>query len=70
MRKLTGAEIEQFSLRPDVKRIAVENFLLSVTNNNSIWYAFANLADDASAYNWNGLTILAIRDGIKLSAGA
>jgi len=69
MRKLTEDEIERFARRRGVRRIAVENFLMTVHNNQSIGVALANLGMDASLYNWNSETIRAITEGIYLSGG-
>lgn len=65
MRKLTLQEIEQFASRPGVKRIAVENFLLSMGNNRKD--NIANLFLDAGLYKWRKETIQAITDGIHLA---
>lgn len=69
LRELGTEEIHRFANRQGVKRIAVENFLMTVTNNDTINNAIANLAADAKVYNWNKPTIKAIADGIALSAG-
>ena len=65
MRKLTLKEIERFASRSGVKRIAVENFLMSMGDHAGV--ASANLGLDAGLYNWRANTIEAIRDGIKLA---
>ncbi len=65
MKELGTKEIEQFSLRKGVRKIAVENFLMSMGNDAEI--AEKNLDYDAGLYNWNGVTVKAIRDGIKFA---
>lgn len=67
MRQLTLQEIKRFASRQNVRRIAVENFLLSVTNNQSSQDAYRNLFRDARLYRWNNETIKAIKEGIDLS---
>jgi len=67
MRQLTCEEIEKFSKRPRVRRIAVENFLYTVTNNPNVFDAYMNLDMDARLYRWNRETIKAIKDGIRLT---
>ena len=60
-------EVEEFATRPEVKKIAVENFLMSMgTDFNNI---IGNLTIDAKSYKWNKQTIQAILDGIFLAAG-
>jgi len=60
--------IEQFAGRPGVKRMAVENFLMSL-DDLSEREAKQNLAQDARLYKWNKETKKAIRDGIKYYFG-
>lgn len=65
MRKLSLEEIERFASREGVKRIAVENFLMSmgsVARDVSL-----NLHQDAGLYRWNSKTVKAIQDGILLA---
>ena len=69
LRKLTSEEIEEFASRRGVRRIAVENFLMTVTNNPTLEIAMLNLVMDASLYKWNSATLNAIRAGIYKSAG-
>jgi len=66
MRNLTLQEIELLISHPGRKRMAVENFLMSMGTNNLI--AKANLELDAKLYKWNSATIHAIRAGIKLAS--
>lgn len=65
MRKLSTEEIEKFSSRDGVRKIAVENFLMSMGENPMV--AFGNLSMDAGLYNWNSKTVNTIRSGINLA---
>jgi len=65
MRQLTAKEIEQLANQPEVKRIAVENFLMSMGDNAED--ARANLRFDNRLYRWNHQTFNAILDGIRLA---
>lgn len=65
MRKLSSEEIERFASRSGVKRIAVENFLMSMGNDS--YNATNNMYQDAAVYQWNGKTTKAILDGIQLA---
>ena len=67
IRKLKTVEIEKLASREGVRRIAVENFLITVANNPDEYSAMANLSLDAGLYNWNAATKKAIRDGIKMA---
>ena len=67
MRKLTGKEIEKLAMRKGVKKVAVENFLMTVTNNANERNARMNLNMDAQLYKWNAKTINAISVGINLA---
>ena len=67
MRKLTAEEIEKLAMRKGVKKIAVENFLMTVTNNANERDAWMNLEMDARLYKWNVKTVRAIGDGIQLA---
>ena len=67
MRELTLKEVENFASKPKVRRIAVENFLYTVTNNPNVFGAYMNLDMDARLYRWNRETIKAIKDGIRLT---
>lgn len=58
-------EIERLANKKSVKKVAVENFLMSLSGNtlaDSI-----NMGYDADMYNWNSATINAIKQGINLS---
>jgi len=68
LRELKVEEIKKFSSRKGVKKIAVENFLLSVHNNVTKSVALDNLFYDAKIYKWNAATVKAILDGINLAA--
>jgi len=65
--KLAPEEIKQLASRKGVRRIAVEDFLLTVTNNEDYVTAYANLALDRRLYNWNSATVKAIAIGIELA---
>jgi len=67
MRKLTLEEIEILSSRAGFMKIAVENFLMTLTNNSSPEAAIINLMQDARIYKWNNSTVQAIMDGIIMS---
>jgi hypothetical protein len=64
--KLSAQQIERLASKPKVKRIAVENFLISIQN-DTIKEAEGNLRLDASLYRWNTETINAIKEGIRLA---
>mgnify|MGYP001612550555 CR=1 FL=1 len=65
MRHLTSAEVAKFGQHLDVRRIAVENFLMSMGLDEKS--ARLNLVLDSNLYRWKGATIKAIRDGINLA---
>jgi hypothetical protein len=67
MRELTGKEIEECASRPGAKKIAVENFLMSMGTDLTI--AMGNLGIDAKQYGWSQDTIDAIVEGMWLAAG-
>ncbi len=72
--RLTPEQLEQLASRTGVKRIAVENFLMSVPLTTEHPYgargcAEVNLSGDAIAYRWNAATVKAIRDGLRLIFG-
>jgi len=60
-------EIEEFANRPNVKKVAVENFLMSMGEDLTV--ATGNLGLDAKSYGWNKQTVQAILDGIWVAAG-
>jgi hypothetical protein len=67
MRNCTWEEIEQLLHKyPDARKIAVENFLSTVANCETVLNACLCLQQDARAYHWNAQTVLVIKDGIKL----
>ena len=70
LRKLTAEEIEQFASRENVRRIAVENFLMTVANNLDMDAALINLCMDAKSYDWDRGTLKAITHGVVLAGGA
>ena len=67
MRKLNREEVIELANTPGVKRIAVENFLLTVHNNPDFVCANLNLEQDAASYGWNLITLNTIRKGIRLA---
>lgn len=68
LRSLTTTEIESILRKhPKARRIAVENFLMTVANNQNPYYVHANLDKDRLLYGWNSDTVRAIRKGIKLA---
>lgn len=67
MRELTNEEIERFASRKGVRRIAVENFLMSMGTELRPWQVRANANMDARLYRWNYATVKAINDGIDLA---
>lgn len=65
IRELALDEIKEFAGRNGVKKVAVENFLMSMGTDANI--AEKNLDYDAGLYKWNVTTQSAIRDGINLA---
>lgn len=63
--KLTVKEVEGFASRDGVRRIAVENFLMSMGDSSMV--ALGNLVLDQRLYGWNRQTEEAIRDGISFA---
>jgi hypothetical protein len=66
MRTLTIEEIRELANRKNVRKIAVENFLMSLGGQTSM-DALLNLEMDARLYKWNNETMVAIHDGILLA---
>lgn len=64
MPKLTHEDIEKLASRKNVRRIAVENFLMTVEANPDASAALYNLQCDARSYKWNAATYRAIQAGI------
>ena len=69
MRELTGAEIERLASRRGVRKVAVENFLMTLGYAGSASAERRNLYADARSYGWNAATEQAILDGIELAYG-
>lgn len=69
LRKLSREEIEKYASRKGVRRIAVENSLMTNDNNPDISVALANLNMNTRLYHWSAETYDAIRVGI-LASGA
>ena len=67
MRELTSDEIHALATRAEVRQLAVENFL--GTMSPAIHWAahIVNAFDDARFYGWNDATQTAVFDGIKLA---
>ena len=65
MRQLTIPEINKLASRKNVRKIAVENFLMSMGDNPLA--ASINMRYDADLYKWNSVTIQAIKAGIVLA---
>lgn len=63
-RQLSYAEVGRLSSRKGVKKVAVENFLLTISEFNDYRDACMNLEYDSRLYNWNMGTVNAIQDGI------
>lgn len=51
-------------MKETVKKIAVENFLASLSSNPNKAVALLNLGMDAKQYKWNAATVNAIKKGI------
>jgi len=58
------AYIEKQANKKSVKKIAVENFLMSLSKDYSIQDTKANLFNDGNSYKWNSQTIQTIYKGI------
>lgn len=56
--------ITDLASRKGVRKIAVENYLLSIDSNNNQAEAECNLNNDVVSYNWNYATYKAIHQGI------
>jgi hypothetical protein len=69
LRPLTEAEISRLAAKSGVRKVAVENFLMSL-DDLDVFSANLNLSQDARAYGWNSATQTAIRQGIDLAAKA
>lgn len=67
MKELTSEQIAKLASRTNVRRVAVENFLLSLAANKDSMTARLNLGRDAALYDWNHETVAAIEDGIRLA---
>ena len=60
-------EIEELASKKGVRKIAVENFLMTLPteDENAEWNAYMNLDMDSRLYKWNSATLKAIKSGIK-----
>lgn len=65
MKVLTEEQLKKLTSRDKVKKIAVENFLCSLSGNKTA--DLMNVSLDAKSYGWNKETIKAIKDGITLA---
>jgi len=65
LRELSDSEITNLASKPNVRRIAVENFLMSMGDDSL--NAYLNLDLDTRLYKWNAPTQNAIRKGIALA---
>jgi hypothetical protein len=65
MRQLTSEEIAKYASRKGVRKIAVENFLMSLGNAGSLGNELANLYMDTQLYKWKSATVRAIEAGIR-----
>ena len=69
LRDLTSPEIERLLKKfPQARKIAVENFLMTVSQCLNKYYALANLNKDRLLYGWNIDTARAIRKGIDIAS--
>lgn len=64
-RNLTGPEIDELASRHGVRRVAVENFLISMPRELTWEMQYENLRRDARMYRWNIATRAAIAEGIQ-----
>jgi hypothetical protein len=64
--KESVGNMSQFSNRPNVNKVAVENFLIGIGAGN-VPSNIERLVSDAKTYKWNNETIEAIIDGILRS---
>ena len=67
LKRLSRDEVEKLAGRTGVRKIAVENFLMTVHNNENAYQARQNLVLDTRLYNWNVKTVKTICDGIDLA---
>jgi len=63
---ISTEQIEKLASRKNVKRIAVENFLISI-GDLSYSDAMSNLNMDARLYKWNSPTRNAIQKGLDIN---
>ena len=67
MTPLTSSQITSLASMPDVKRLAVENFLFSMPKDLTYQEQKLNAVNDVRAYKWNRATAKAIYQGIALA---
>jgi len=61
---LSQARIQELANRKGVKKIAVENFLHTLSASVTHQSTILNMHADAASYRWNAVTINAIKQGI------
>lgn len=66
MRKLSLTEIMLLSAKPNVKKIAFENFITSIDLSKPKYQHVFNLTLDSGLYKWSVETIEAILQGIDI----
>lgn len=67
MKQLTDAEVEKFASAKGAKRVAVENFLMTLDTDIGSLGNMLNLHQDAQSYKWNTATVRAIEAGIRFA---
>ena len=67
MRQLSDTEINELASRTGARKIAVENFLSTMGEDE--YAARTNLRQDAREYKWNSATRSAISTGIRIANG-
>lgn len=67
MRELELDEIRELAKRPNVRAIAVENFLMSFHPDVGPVGNHYNLIMDSRSYGWNEATVKACSDGLRLA---
>lgn len=70
MKQLPVDVVETLVRVPGVRRIAVENFLVTCHHNQTLLSALLNLNQDANLYQWDNLTVGIISVGLLISSGS
>jgi hypothetical protein len=68
LKQLTLQQIAPLAARKGAKKVAVENFLMTVHFCETYQNAVGNLEMDTAAYKWNAATRSAISAGILMAA--